>query len=108
MSKVENKINLIKDVLVMKNTFALIAIFVLLIMLAGCGAGIIHQTTQKDFQTITYTDAKIKAKKHFLKVVAPLFVLSQQGRQLNLLKKDFKSVLADRLFVSMRLWEILM
>ena len=41
--------------------FLLIAVFVLL----GCGAGIIHQTTQNDFQTIAYNDTKSKAKKVF-------------------------------------------
>jgi hypothetical protein len=90
MSKVENKINLIKDVLVMKNTFALIAIFVLLIMLAGCGAGIIHQTTQKDFQTITYTDAKIKAKKTFFKGSSPSVRFIATGKAVKFTEEGFQ------------------
>ncbi|MEN6620468.1 MAG: caspase family protein [Smithella sp.] len=42
-------------------------ILILLLLLTGCGAGVIHQTTQTDFQAITYNDAKIRAKKLFFK-----------------------------------------
>jgi hypothetical protein len=67
--------------------FLLIAVFVLL----GCGAGIIHQTTQNDFQTIAYNDAKIKAKKMFFESTDASVRFIRTGKAVKFTEEGFQA-----------------
>jgi len=42
-------------------------LLILMSMMQGCAAGIIHQTTEKDLQAVTYDETKNKLKKMFYK-----------------------------------------
>jgi len=49
----------------MKKAWVMTVLLGLFVILYGCGAGVIHQTTQKDRQSIDYGDTQEKAKRVF-------------------------------------------
>lgn len=74
-----------------KHLLSINLILILLLLLIGCGAGIIHQTTQEDFQAITYNDAKNKAKNLFMGSSSPSVRFIRTGKLIRFTDKGFQA-----------------
>jgi hypothetical protein len=76
----------------MKKSFLLGSMLVFLLLLSGCGAGIIHQTTKNDLQAIPYNDTKAKARTMFYEGRSSIGSYGTPGASIKITEEGFQVI----------------